>query len=83
MSHLSPPEACRLPVLAADERPAHRDEAAIWPGYRSEAFAEDLLDDGAGVTPRRLSRPLLALLVALPTVGLIVGSALVVLAHRA
>ena len=58
-----------------DDRRA-RDEPAAWPGYRSEAFAEDLLlPEAPSPVVRRTPRVLPALLAGAPLLAAVLGGA--------
>ena len=63
-----------LPGLLDDR--CTRDEQAIWPGYRSEAFAEDLvLPEAPSPVARRTPRVLPALLAGAPLLAAVLGGA--------
>ena len=63
-----------LPGLLEDRR--SRDEPAAWPGYRSEAFAEDLVvPEAPSPVVRRTPRVLPALLAGAPLLAAVLGGA--------
>ena len=58
-----------------DDRRA-RDAEAVWPGYRSEAFAEDLpVPEAPSAIVRRTPRVLPALLAGAPLLAAVLGGA--------
>jgi hypothetical protein len=63
-----------LPGLLDDRRAC--DEPAVWPGYRSEAFAEDLVaPEAPAVVVRRTPRVLPVLLAGAPLLAAVLGGA--------
>jgi len=63
-----------LPGLLDDRRAG--DAPAVWPGYRSEAFAEDLLvPEAPSPVVRRTPRVLPALLAGAPLLAAVLGGA--------
>ena len=69
-----------LPGLL-DDRGA-RDEPAVWPGYRSEAFAEDLVaPEAPSVDVQRTPRVLPALLAGAPLLAAVLGGAAALFGH--
>jgi hypothetical protein len=63
-----------LPGLLDDRRAC--DEPAVWPGYRSEAFAEDLVaPEAPSAVVRRTPRVLPVLLAGAPLLAAVLGGA--------
>lgn len=69
-----------LPGLLEDR--GARDEPAVWPGYRSEAFAEDLVvPEPPSVVVRRTPRGLPLLLAGAPLLAAVLGGAVALFGH--
>ena len=59
-----------------------RDEPAAWPGYRSEAFAEDLVvPEAPSPVVRRTPRVLPVLLAGAPLLAAVLGGAAALFGH--
>jgi hypothetical protein len=77
---LQPEVLAELPGLLDDRRAC--DGPAVWPGYRSEAFAEDLvMPEPPTAVVQRTQRVLPALLAGAPLLAAVLGGAAALFGH--